>query len=218
MLEAANAFSKHYASLIDAMMMVATVATVAIALYSVRQALREKQLHIVFRCELSTIFMPSAIAGETALYVPKHQSVTASLTNRGFIATSVPYLAFGLMLPRGQARALLNPATDYRINAPLSLPPGRRISIELRSPEQLVGEIISIRPKFLPRWRCRCFRITFATETDDVFRAEISRDLRKFVQKGVSHLPRFYDSSGGRSHEELQAAEADKWANGSSQT
>lgn len=202
-MEAVNAIALEYGPLVNAVMMLATVAAVIVALYSVRQALVEKQVRLRYTCSLNSIMLPAA-DGET--YSHHHMSVVANIANLGLVPSAVPYLGFGLLIRRNGTNALLNPQTDFRSTSPLPLPPGEVVSIELRSPEQLLEEIRSLRPKWFPRLRCGWFKLSFATKTQQVFFAEISKELRREMRKGLADLPWLYDSTGGASLEELWEA------------
>lgn len=197
--------AEQYEHLVNAVMMLATVAAVVVALVTTYMAWSEKALKLMFYCDVGSIMHPVGLKGSNAIYRHHHTAVTASLSNRGFIEAKIPYLGFTLSVPKGSAKAILNPATDFRDREPLVLGPGDALSIELRPDDQLVAEIRSVKPKFFPRTRCRMFTIRVTTKNGTVVKAKISKDLRRAVREGTKDLSFWYDETGGRKHGDLQS-------------
>jgi hypothetical protein len=197
--------AEQYEHLINAVMMVATVAAVVVALVTTYMSWSEKALKLNFYCDVSSIMHPVGLQGQNAIYRHHHTSVTASLSNRGFVDAKIPYLGFTLSVPKGSAKAILNPATDFRQSDPLVLGPGDATSLELRPKEQLIAEIRSVKPKLFPRTRCRMFSIRVTTKNGTVVKAKVSNDLRRSVRDGTKDLAFWYDASGGRKPRDLQA-------------
>lgn len=194
-LDSLNTYANTYAPLINAAMMAATVGAVIVALVAIRQAAAQSRLRIVYNVGIRSIYMPTSIAPDGANYTFSHQTVSASLYNRGMVTGSIDPLSFGLHVLCGPTSAQIMPATPMELT-PIDIPVQGLISLELRTLDQLTSEIVSLRPRIFPRWRCSNFRMTVATRSGVVFHANIERHLRSAVRDRLKAVKLIYDSTG----------------------
>lgn len=191
-----NVWSKEFAPLIQLLMMLAVTAATVTALWATWRSRQDQKVQIEYECEISSILMPRRVdTTGVATYEKSHETVTATLTNVGLRPTSIPWIAFGMAVPHSKRGALLQPTTDYRADAPLSLGPGERKSFELRSASQLREEIFGLKFQWFPRLRIRRLRLTFATESNDVFRAKVGKTLRAHINETAAQTNWIYQKN-----------------------
>ena len=182
-----NTWAKEFESLVQLLMLVAVSAATITALWSTWRARADTRIRVEYICEIREVFTPdvqnAAWGGD---YRRSHSTVTAMLTNTGLRPTGIPWFGFGLIIPFTNASAVLQPITDYRAEGVLPLEAGKRLTIELRPPEQLREEILGFGIKWFPRFRIKRLRLTVATEGDDVFRAKIGKKLRAHIRETAS--------------------------------